>query len=155
MFVPAAQHASALDSGSYARPAAVVQPARRYSLPLADATPQTAAIARAFVQAHAPASIAEAAVLAASELVGNVARHAPGPARVALTIRATVIVLSVSDAHPEIPVLLPEPGATWDLEAEHARGLAIIAALGAELMARSGAGRKRVTARFPIGDINA
>lgn len=155
MFVPIVQTPDALDSGSYARPAAVVQHTRRYNLPLPDATPETAAQARRFVQQHAPASIAEAAVLAASELVGNVVRHAPGPARVALTIRATVIVLSVSDTHPEIPVLLPEPGAAWDEEAESARGLAIIAALGAELMASSRAGRKRVTARFPIGDINA
>lgn len=155
MFVPIASHADALDSGSYARPAAVVQHARRYSLPLADATPETAAEARAFVQRHAPASIAEAAVLAASELVGNVSRHAPGPARLALTIRATVIVLSVSDTHPELPVLLPGPGAEWDMEAESMRGLAIIAALGAELLARCDAGHKRVTARFPIGGVDA
>lgn len=147
--------ASAIAPGACQRPAATARPGRRYSLPLPDATPETAAQARRFVQQHAPASIAEAAVLAASELVGNVVRHAPGPARIALTIRDAVIVLSVSDTHPEIPVLLPGPGAAWDLEAEHARGLAIIAALGAELMASSRAGRKRVTARFPIGAVDA
>lgn len=154
MFVPAVQHADSLslDSGSYARPAAPIPHTRRYSLPIDDATPETAAQARRFVQAHAPASIAEAAVLAASELVGNVVRHAPGPARIALTIRDAVIVLSVSDTHPEIPVLLPGPGAEVPLDAVGGRGLAIIAAMGAELMARSTAGRKRVTARFPIGE---
>jgi anti-sigma regulatory factor (Ser/Thr protein kinase) len=122
------------------------------------ATPETAAVARAFVQQHAPASIAEAAVLAASELVGNVARHAPGPARLVLTIRASVIVLSVSDAHPEIPVMLPAPDASdveWPLDTEGGRGLAIICAMGAVLAARRVAGRKRVTARFSIGGTDA
>lgn len=155
MFVPLMQSADALDSGNYARPAAAVQHTRRYSLPLPDATPDAAALARRFVEQHAPASIAEAAVYAASELVGNVLRHAPGPASVVLTVRQAMVVISVIDARPEIPVQLPAPGAEWDMEAESMRGLAIIAALGAELLARCDAGHKRVTARFPIGDVNA
>ncbi len=152
MFVPYAQHADALESGSYARPAPAARHARRYSFPIADATPETAAVAREFVQRHAPESIAEAAVLAASELVGNVVRHAPGPARLVLTIRQAVVVLSVSDTHPELPVMLPAPDAEWDPTAESGQGFNLIGRMGAQLNARRDGDRKRVTARFPIGE---
>lgn len=125
--------------------------AHRYSLTIPDTTPETAGDARDFVRKHAPEAVEYAAVLAVSELVGNVVRHAPGPARVCLTVTAAVLVLTVTDQHPETEVHRPDPAAAFDLDGEAGRGLAIVAAL-ATLSIRHDDRRKRVTARLTIGD---
>lgn len=143
-------------SGSLTRVSQTPGPAsgHRYSHLIPDVTPDsdtdTAATAREWVTQHTPVSAREAVALGVSELIGNVLRHAPGPARIALTVNAAAVVLSVSDEHPEIPIALPKTDSAWDLDAEGGRGLAIIAAM-AQISVRRAKGRKRVTARFPIG----
>lgn len=124
----------------------------RYTLDFPNTTPAAPGTARELVRKHAPASVAYAAELAASELVTNAARHAPGAARLCMTISAAMLVLSVTDQHPETSVVTPDPADASNLDAESGRGLAILAALGAELAVRCDAGRKRVTARLPIPD---
>lgn len=142
MFVPFVQTPSAIAGGS-------VQPAsHRYSI----AAPAAPGEARDLVRQHAPASIAEAAILAASELATNALRHAGGADRFTLTLTATALIVSVTDSHPEQLIPRPDPALAFDLETESGRGLAIIAAMGAVLAVRRDSGHKRVTARFPIGD---
>lgn len=123
-------------------------PARghRYSL-IAPAAP---ADARALVRRHAPDTVADDAELAASELVTNALRHAGGADRVTLTVTATALILSVTDARPEARIPRPDPALAFDLDIETGRGLAMILALGAELAVRRAADRKRVTARLSI-----
>lgn len=123
----------------------------RFSLKFPDTTTEAPRTARELVRQHAPESVAFAAELAVSELVTNVARHAPGAARVCLTVTAAALVLSVTDQHPEIPVALPAAGVEPDLAGESARGLFLLVAL-ATVTVRSDSKRKRITARFPFGE---
>jgi serine phosphatase RsbU (regulator of sigma subunit)/CHASE3 domain sensor protein/anti-sigma regulatory factor (Ser/Thr protein kinase) len=62
-----------------------------------------------------------------SELLGNVARHTPGPAEVTLEWKSGIATVSVFDrGRPFEP---PAPGATADLLAESGRGLILLRAL--------------------------
>ena len=128
-------------------------PARghRYTLDFPNTTPTAPGDARELVRKYAPESVAYTAELAASELLTNVARHAPGAARLCMTVTAVMLVLSVTDQHPETPVRRPDPADEPDPDGESGRGLRILIELGAQLAVRCDAGRKRVTARIPIG----
>jgi anti-sigma regulatory factor (Ser/Thr protein kinase) len=103
-----------------------------------------------FLRRHAsPAEDLTAAELAVSELLGNLVRHAPGPAWVSLHWPADVVSLVVTDLGPGFQ--LPQEPAEAEPLAEGGRGLMIVDALAdrLEATARSGAGA-RVTVRLPL-----
>lgn len=96
--------------------------------------------------AGAPAQDDAAVVIA--ELLGNVLRHAPGPARVALEWDGDRPVLTVEDAGPGFDLVhhVPGPGA------ESGRGLHLVAGLADHLdVARGplGGACVRVRLTFP------
>jgi anti-sigma regulatory factor (Ser/Thr protein kinase) len=91
-----------------------------------------------------------AAELAVSELLGNLVRHAPGPAWVSLRWPADVLTLVVTDLGPGFR--LPQLPVEVDPLAEGGRGLLIVDAVADRLEAtarQSGAGA-RVTVRLPL-----
>jgi anti-sigma regulatory factor (Ser/Thr protein kinase) len=91
-----------------------------------------------------------AAELTVSELLGNLVRHAPGPAWVSLHWPADVVTLVVTDLGPGFQ--LPQEPAGADPLAESGRGLLIVDALVDRLEAtarQSGAGA-RVTVRLSL-----
>lgn len=70
----------------------------------------------------------DAALIALSELVTNVALHAPGSARVTITRTETGVEIAVADHHPGgIPQPIDQP----DWTAEHQRGLVLLNAFAA------------------------
>lgn len=100
--------------------------ARTITLP---AVPASAPVAREFVRAVLALSthrdLEEAALLCVTELVANVAQHAPsGQCTVSVLDEPDDLVIEVSDSADQIPVMGP-----LSLEAEHGRGLRIIDAL--------------------------
>ncbi|HVF03831.1 MAG TPA: ATP-binding protein [Frankiaceae bacterium] len=87
----------------------------------------------AYLARHAdPASDVDGATVVVSELLGNVVRHANGPAWVSLTWAAEHPVLEVSDLGPGFAPA-PRPGAPADPMAESGRGLFIASAVAADL----------------------
>ena len=80
------------------------------------------------------------------ELLGNVARHTPGWARVDLEWRAGACVLTVEDRGPEIAV----QRASQDVLRETGRGLEIVGMLGLDLTLERKAGGNRVSVTLPV-----
>lgn len=77
--------------------------------------------------AEAPALI-DTALIALSELVTNVALHAPGSARITITAVEHGVEIAVADHRPG-GVTLPIGAPDWT--AEHQRGLVLLNAFGA------------------------
>ncbi|MFJ7587770.1 ATP-binding protein [Streptomyces sp. NPDC097617] len=104
--------------------------------PDAASVPQVRSRVRATLDGwRVPAEAADALLLAVSELVGNVVRHAGGGAgrmRVAVAVGGGWLRLEVADRGPGLP-RLPAPRAEVDLECEGGRGLLMVQLLTAEL----------------------
>jgi anti-sigma regulatory factor (Ser/Thr protein kinase) len=84
-----------------------------------------------------------------AELLGNLIRHAPGPAWVSLHWPADTVTLVVTALGPGFS--LPGPGEGPDPLAEGGRGLLIIDAVVDKLSARARSGSgARVTASLPL-----
>lgn len=102
-----------------------------------------------YLRRHAadPSSV-EDAELVVAELLGNVVRHAAGPAWVSIVWSAARPVLTVQDLGPGF---LLEPRLPERLDAESGRGLFIASRLTAELSAAARhAGGTRVTAELAV-----
>ncbi|THA86103.1 ATP-binding protein [Streptomyces sp. A0592] len=96
--------------------------------------PQVRARVRATLETWAvPLDAADVLLLAVSELVGNVVRHAgAGRLRVAVASGAGWLRLDVADQGAGLP-RLPTPRAEVDPESEGGRGLLIVQLMAAEL----------------------
>jgi anti-sigma regulatory factor (Ser/Thr protein kinase) len=91
----------------------------------ADAIPLLRALARRILTGwRIPAALVEDVVLAVSELATNALIHTDGPVRLRLSHRRGTVRLDVADTSAYRPEAA-DPGA----DAEHGRGLAIVAAL--------------------------
>ncbi len=103
----------------------------------------------AFLRRHGDAeSDFAGAELAASELIGNAARHAPGPAWVHVDWTESEPVLEVHDLGPGFEL---DPSMPSDPLAVGGRGLAITARVAMDLTrAAKAAGGSRVSARLPV-----
>ncbi|MFI8451853.1 ATP-binding protein [Streptomyces erythrochromogenes] len=126
-------------TGTSVIPAIHVVPAiRRFVHWVADpdvtSVPQVRARVRATLEAWAvPLDAADVLLLAVSELVGNVVRHAgAGRMRVAVASGAGWLRLDVADQGVGLP-RLPAPRAETDPESESGRGLLIVQLMAAEL----------------------
>ncbi|MFG2990302.1 ATP-binding protein [Streptomyces sp. NPDC048257] len=104
--------------------------------PVAASVPQVRARVRAVLDDwRVPVEVAEALLLAVSELVGNVVRHVgvgAGRMRVALAAGGGWLRLEVADRGAGLP-RLPAPRAEADPESEDGRGLLMVQLLTAEL----------------------
>jgi anti-sigma regulatory factor (Ser/Thr protein kinase) len=69
--------------------------------------------------------LVEDAILVASELVENAVRHAPGPGRLRVELRASRLSIAVTDGNPGPPVLVPASAATI----RGGRGIAVVDAV--------------------------
>ncbi|MEV6680085.1 ATP-binding protein [Streptomyces erythrochromogenes] len=116
--------------------------------------PQVRSRVRATLEAWAvPLEAADVLLLAVSELVGNVVRHAgAGRMRVAVASGVGWLCLDVADQGAGLP-RLPAPRAEADLESEGGRGLLIVqltaAELGGELSVVAREFGKSVRVRIP------
>lgn len=91
--------------------------------------------------------------LAVTELTTNVWRYAAGPARIALAISETSIIVACEDRHPETIGQVRVNDETDDLDGVTGRGLFILAMLALDgVKVTPGAGRKRIEVRLPIGE---
>jgi anti-sigma regulatory factor (Ser/Thr protein kinase) len=117
----------------------------------AESTHQLRLEITAFLRRHAaPAVDVTAAELTVSELLGNLVRHAPGPAWVSLHWPGDTVTLIVTDLGPGFR--LPASRRDADALAESGRGLLIVDAVVDEIEAtarQSGAGA-RVTVRLDV-----
>ncbi|MFE7181336.1 ATP-binding protein [Streptomyces erythrochromogenes] len=147
-------------TGTSVIPAIPVVPAiRRFVHWVADpdvtSVPQVRARVRATLEAWAiPLDAAGVLLLAVSELVGNVVRHAgAGRMRVAVASGAGWLRLDVADQGAGLP-RLPAPRAEADPESESGRGLLIVqlmaAELGGELSVVARDFGKSVRVRIPV-----
>jgi signal transduction histidine kinase len=94
-----------------------------------------------------PSSDVDGAELIFGELLGNVARHAPGAIDVRLRWNGPVAILEVADEGPGYSVdHVQLPG---DF-AESCRGLFLVTAFGRDLAVRSEAGRTTTTVTLPV-----
>ncbi|MCX5307903.1 MULTISPECIES: ATP-binding protein [Streptomyces] len=104
--------------------------------PVAASVPQVRSRVRATLDGwRVPAEVVDALLLAVSELVGNVVRHAGGGAgrmRVAVSAGGGWMRLEVADRGAGLP-RLPSPRAEVDPESESGRGLLMVQLLTAEL----------------------
>ncbi|MET9610651.1 ATP-binding protein [Streptomyces sp. NPDC006512] len=122
--------------------------------PVAATVPQVRARVRdALDDWRVPGELADVLLLAVSELVGNVVRHAAaGRMRVGVTRGGGWIRLEVADQGAGLP-RLPLPRAEADLESEYGRGLLIVQLLaaesGGELSVVAGESGKSVRLRVP------
>ncbi|MEU6293843.1 ATP-binding protein [Streptomyces erythrochromogenes] len=141
-------------------PAVPVVPAvRRFvhwvATPDVMSVPQVRARVRATLEAWAvPLDAADVLLLAVSELVGNVVRHAgAGRMRVGVASGAGWLCLDVADQGVGLP-RLPAPRAEVDLDSESGRGLLIVqlmaAELGGELSVVAREFGKSVRVRIPV-----
>ncbi|MCX5589391.1 ATP-binding protein [Streptomyces erythrochromogenes] len=126
-------------TGTSVIPAIPVIPAiRRFVHWVADpdvtSVPQVRARVRATLEAWAvPLDAADVLLLAVSELVGNVVRHAgAGRMRVGVAAGAGWLRLDVADQGAGLP-RLPAPRAEVDPESESGRGLLIVQLMAAEM----------------------
>ncbi|WP_078995034.1 ATP-binding protein [Streptomyces sp. XY66] len=116
--------------------------------------PQVRARVRATLEAWAvPLDTADVLLLAVSELVGNVVRHAgTGRMRVGVALGAGWLLLDVADRGAGLP-RLPAPRAQVDPESESGRGLLIVqlmtSELGGELSVVANEFGKTVRVRIP------
>lgn len=135
-------------------PAAVRGFARWVVDPVAAHVPRVRACVRALLESWlTPLDAAEALLLAVSELVGNVVRHArAGRMRVAVSSAGGWLRLEVSDEAAALP-RLPSPRMEAHLDSEGGRGLLIVqlmaAELGGELTVVADAFGKSVRVRIP------
>lgn len=102
---------------------------REASIPLGPgdtaAVPLLRALCRRILHGwHIPADTIDAVELAVSELATNALIHTPGPVRVRLAHRGATVRLDVADTSTRHPA-----PATAGAEAEHGRGLVLVAAL--------------------------
>lgn len=96
----------------------------------------------------APEADVQSAELAVAELLGNLVKHAPGPAWVSLNWPGNTVALVVTDLGPGFAVQLPTE---VDPFAESGRGLMILDALTEEMVVGSrAAGGSRVRLRIPL-----
>jgi signal transduction histidine kinase len=94
-----------------------------------------------------PSSDVDGAELIFGELLGNVARHAPGAIDVRLRWNGVVGILEVADQGPGYSVAdVHLPG---DL-AESCRGLFLVSSFGRDLSVRSEDGRTTTTVTLPV-----
>ncbi|MFD9479675.1 MULTISPECIES: ATP-binding protein [Streptomyces] len=103
--------------------------------PVAASVPQVRSRVRATLDAwRVPADVVDALLLAVSELVGNVVRHAGGAGRmrVAVAEGGGWLRLEVADRGAGLP-RLPAPRSEVDPESEGGRGLLMVQLLAAEL----------------------
>lgn len=90
--------------------------------------------------------------LAVSELTTNVWRYAAGPARIALAISETSVIVACEDRHPETIGQVRINDETDDTDGVTGRGLFILAMLAIDgVKVTPGAGRKRIEVTLPIG----
>ena len=102
-----------------------------------------------YLARHAdPDSDLDAAELAVAELLGNVTRHAPGPAWVTATWSGEAAMLVIRDLGPGFSL---DSVARPDVWSESGRGLFLVATVTAELKtAERSAGGSRVSAVLPV-----
>ncbi|MER6449035.1 ATP-binding protein [Streptomyces venezuelae] len=103
--------------------------------PVAASVPQVRSRVRTALDGwRIPADVTDALLLAVSELVGNVVRHADraGRVRVAVAEGGGWLRLEVADRGAGLP-RLPAPRAEVDPESEGGRGLLMVQLLAAEL----------------------
>ncbi|MEV7582517.1 ATP-binding protein [Streptomyces erythrochromogenes] len=147
-------------TGTSAAPVIPAAPAvrrfvHRVAAPDVMSVPRVRARVRATLEAWGvPLDAADVLLLAVSELVGNVVRHAgAGRMRVGVASGADWLRLDVADQGAGLP-RLPAPRAGLDLDAESGRGLLIVqlmaAELGGELSVVAGEFGKSVRVRIPV-----
>ncbi|WP_314241479.1 ATP-binding protein [Streptomyces kutzneri] len=124
--------------------------------PVAASVPQVRSRVRATLDAwRVPADVVDALLLAVSELVGNVVRHAGGAGRmrVAVAEGGGWFRLEVADRGAGLP-RLPAPRSEVGPESEGGRGLLMVqllmAELGGELSVVAHEFGKAVRVRFPV-----
>ncbi|MEU9863633.1 ATP-binding protein [Streptomyces sp. NPDC047971] len=124
--------------------------------PTAATVPLVRGRVRALLEGWRIASdVADTFLLAVSELVGNVVRHAAatGRMRVAVSCGGGWLCLEVADAASALP-RLPDPAAEVDRDAEGGRGLLLVqlmaAEVGGELVVIAHELGKRVRVRVPL-----
>ncbi|MER6318968.1 ATP-binding protein [Streptomyces sp. NPDC001581] len=102
--------------------------------PVAASVPQVRARVRATLEGwRVPCGAADVLLLAVSELVGNVVRHAgAGRMRVGVAVGGGWLRLEVADRGAGLP-RLPAPRAEIDPDSEDGRGLLIVQLMTAEL----------------------
>lgn len=91
------------------------------------------------------------AELIVSEMLGNVARHTPGPATVTLEWKGDVVVVHVSDEGPHFT--LPAADVVADVFAERGRGIFLMRAMATNLTVEPKGSGNCVTAQLPV-DVN-
>ncbi|WP_327733811.1 ATP-binding protein [Streptomyces nojiriensis] len=123
--------------------------------PVAASVPQVRSRVRATLDGwRVPVEVADALLVAVSELVGNVVRHAGGAGRmrVAVAEGGGWLRLEVADRGSGLP-RLPAPRAEVDPESEGGRGLLMVhlltAELGGELSVMANGLGKAVRVRVP------
>ena len=94
-----------------------------------------------------PGSDVDGAELIFGELLGNVARHAPGAIEVRLRWNGMVAILEVGDSGPGYTV--DDVHLPGDF-AESRRGLFLVAAFGSDLRVRHDSGRTTTTVTLPV-----
>jgi anti-sigma regulatory factor (Ser/Thr protein kinase) len=94
-----------------------------------------------------PASDVDGAELIFGELLGNVARHAPGAIEVRLRWNGLIAILEVGDSGPGYAI--DDVHLPGDF-AESRRGLFLVAAFGRDLRVRHHEGRTTTTVTLPV-----
>ena len=108
-------------------------------------------VVREALSRHAPADLADAAVLLVSEIVTNALCHGGGPRELTVEADAWGITVSVSDASPYPPLQRDQRYASGESLAENGRGLTLLAALADDWGWTAEATGKRVWFRLRSG----
>lgn len=91
--------------------------------------------------------VAEAVLLAVSELVTNAVKYAPGPCLLDLWLEDSTVAVSVWDTSCDLPVFLPPDPARVGRQ-----GGVILRRIAADIRVERAAGGKRITVRIPWRD---